>query len=423
MTGVPVLLALEGAPGEPAVLATLGRASGVRIVRRCVDLADLLAVAESGQSATAVISAGLRHLDHEALDRLGRLGIGVVVVVAAQDEASERRVRMMGVVDVVAVDAADSEAGALAVLAAVRRGPTTPVPEQRTLPPAEGEPPRQGRMVAVWGPTGAPGRTTLATYLAHELSLLRMSTLLADADTYGGAVAQLLGLLDEAPGIAAAARAVTSGDFDQASLSESAREVAPKLRVLTGIVRPDRWTELRRSALTQVWAQSRLLVDVTVVDCGFGLEQDEELSYDTSAPQRNGATLATLEACDVVLAVGRADPIGVHRLIRSLPEARKAAPTAALRVVLTRVRKSAVGPAPERQLRDSLARHAGADDVVLVPDDPEAFDKAMSTGQFLAEVAPRSAARTALAGLARELAPASEITARRRRRSRAAVGS
>ncbi len=423
MTGIPVLLALEGAPAEPVILATIGRASGVRIVRRCVDLADLLAVAESGQSATAVISAGLRRLDHEAFDRLRRLGVAVVVVVAAQDEAAERRIRMMGVADVVAVDATDADAGALAVLAVVRRGPLEVVPAERAQPPIEVEPPRRGRLVAVWGPTGAPGRTCVASYLAHELSLLGQPTLLADADTYGGAVAQLLGLLDEAPGIAAAARGVAGGELDLASLSGSAREAAPHLRVLTGIVRPDRWPELRRAALTQVWAQSRLLVDYTVVDCGFGLEQDEELSYDTSAPQRNAATLATLEDCDVLLAVGRADPIGVHRLIRALPEARKAAPTASLRVVLTRVRKSAVGSAPERQLRDSLERHAGADDVVLIPDDPDAFDKALRTGQFLAAVAPRSPARTALAGLARELAPESEGAGRRRRRSKAAVGT
>jgi Flp pilus assembly CpaE family ATPase len=263
----------------------------------------------------------------------------------------------------------------------------------------------------------------VATYVGHELSLLGHSTMVADADTYGGAVAQLLGLLDEAPGIAAAARAVTSGEFDQAALSGSAREVAPSLRVLTGIVRPDRWPELRRGALAQVWAQSRLLVDVTVVDCGFGLEQDEELSYDTSAPQRNGATLATLEDCDILLAVGRADPIGVHRLIRALPEARKAAPTASVRVVLTRVRKSAVGSTPERQLRDNLERHAGAEDVVLIPDDSEGYDKALRTGRFLAEVAPRSAARAALSALARELAPEVDGVGRRRRRSKATVGS
>ena len=38
---------------------------------------------------------------------------------------------------------------------------------------------------------------------------------------------------------------------------------------------------------------ARSLAAVTVVDCGFCLEQDEELSFDTAAPLRNGATLST----------------------------------------------------------------------------------------------------------------------------------
>ena len=42
---------------------------------------------------------------------------------------------------------------------------------------------------------------------------------------------------------------------------------------------------------------------VTVVDCSFNVEDDEELSFDTAAPRRNGATLAVLEAADTVLCV------------------------------------------------------------------------------------------------------------------------
>ena len=193
--------------------------------------------------------------------------------------------------------------------------------------------------------------------------------MLADADTYGGSVAQLLGLLDESPGLAAAARAVSSGSLDLAALAQTAREVSPQLRVLTGIVRSDRWPELRPAALAEVWGRARFLAAMTVVDCGFGLEQDEELSYDTLAPRRNGATLATLEAADLVLAVGRADPVGVQRLIRGLPEVRDAAPKATVRVVLTRVRKGPVGRDPETQLAELFARHAGATELVLVPED------------------------------------------------------
>ena len=65
-------------------------------------------------------------------------------------------------------------------------------------------------MVAVWGPAGAPGRTTVATGLAAVLAT-RGPTMLVDADPYGGSVAQVLGVLDEVSGLLAAARLAGSG--------------------------------------------------------------------------------------------------------------------------------------------------------------------------------------------------------------------
>jgi MinD-like ATPase involved in chromosome partitioning or flagellar assembly len=258
-------------------------------------------------------------------------------------------------------------------------------------------------LVAVWGPTGAPGRTTVAVTLAAELAGAGVPTLLADADVYGGVVGQLLGLLDEAPGLAAAARLANQGRLDLPALARLAPVVAPRLRVLTGVSRAARWPELRPVALEQVWALSRALAEVTVVDCGFCLEQDEELAYDTAAPRRNGATLRTLELADTVLAVGAADPVGVQRLVRGLAELREAVPGAAVRVVLNRVRRTAVGAGAREQLTAALERHAGVTDVVLVPEDRQSVDSAVLHGRVLAEVARGSPARLALAGLAAAL--------------------
>jgi Mrp family chromosome partitioning ATPase len=212
--------------------------------------------------------------------------------------------------------------------------------------PADPEPEVEagsGRLVAVWGPTGAPGRTTVAVNVAAELAASGVPTLLADADVYGGVVAQVLGFLDEAPGLAAASRLANNGQLDLAALAAAAPQAAPNLRVLTGISRADRWPELRPSALDQVWLLCRSLAAVTVVDLGFCLEQDEELSFDTAAPRRNGATLATLDAADTVLAVGAADPVGMQRLVRGLAQLREVLPGALPRVVLNRVRRGTVG--------------------------------------------------------------------------------
>jgi MinD-like ATPase involved in chromosome partitioning or flagellar assembly len=259
--------------------------------------------------------------------------------------------------------------------------------------------------VAVWGPTGAPGRTTVAVTLAAELALAGSPALIADADTYGPSVAQTLALLDESAGLAAAVRAANQGALDLQRLSVLAPAVQPGLRVLTGIPRPGRWPELRPSGLKVVWHLARSLAAWTVVDCGFGLESDEELSFDVTGPRRNGATLSTLAEADVVLAVGSADPLGLHRLVRGLQDLREVLPPSVpRRVVVTRVRESSVGAPAGQKVLDALARYAGVPDPVLIPDDRPACDAAMLAGRSLAEVAPQSPARRALAGLAAELA-------------------
>jgi MinD-like ATPase involved in chromosome partitioning or flagellar assembly len=243
--------------------------------------------------------------------------------------------------------------------------------------------------------------------LAAELALCGLPTLVADADTYGPSIAQTLALLDESAGLAAAVRAANQGTLDADRLARLAPAVMPRLRVLTGIPRPSRWPELRPSGLETVWQVARRVAAWTVVDCGFGLEADEDLTFDTAVPRRNGATLCTLQAADVVLAVGTADPVGLQRLIRGLPDLRDALPPGRpVQVVLTRVRDTAVGSSPERKVTEALARYAGIRDAFLVPDDRLACDAAMLAGRALAEVAPQSPARRALLELASQLAAA-----------------
>src|SRR5207342_2118329 len=225
------------------------------------------------------------------------------------------------------------------------------------------------------------GRTTVALNLAGELAARGEPTLLVDADTYAASIAQCLALLDESAGLAAAVRAANQGALDAERLAVLAPFACPGLRVLTGLPRPQRWPELRPSGLTVVWDRAREIAAWTVVDCAFCLETDEELSFDTSAPRRNGATLSALTAADVVLAVGSADPVGLQRLVRGLMDLREVLPPGVSpRVVVTRVRSSAVGAFPQQRIADALSRYAGVSDVLGVPDDPAAHDAAMLAG-------------------------------------------
>ena len=398
---LPVLTAVTGA-WEAALVSGLERAGGdVVVVRRCVDLPDLIATAGTGQARAVVVSADLRRLDGEALSQLASAQVAVVGLVDPGDEAGRApaapargrrgaargrggrgggrggrprggsgrrsgrldrgRARRPGP----ARADVDHLADPARALAAVpdRAGADT----ERTGAPSGG-----GRG---WSPCGdrpaRPGGTTVAVTLAAELAGRGQSSLLVDADTYGGSVAQVLGLLDEAPGLAAAARAADHGTLDLEHLARAAPVVLPGLRVLTGIARPPALARAAPGGARPGVRPARLLCDWTVVDCGFSIEQDEELIYDTAAPRRNGATLVSLEQADVVVAVGAADPVGLGSVwCAGLVELAELVPGRSARWSSSTgcgARPSAAAPSTACATRSSAT--PGTAEPVLVPDD------------------------------------------------------
>lgn len=423
---VPVLLALAESGWESRLVARLAGGGPLTVAKRCVDLPDLLATAAAGVGRAALVSSTARHFDGQALARLAAAGVAVVAVVPAGDEAEERRIRQLGIRHVVAEGAAP-EAATAAVMAALadphhagsardyasgpvaHRAPVSQGADPSDDPAAEGgvdtvdEP---AAVIAVWGPAGAPGRSTVALNLAAELAQLRGSALLVDADTHAASQAQLLGLLDEAAGLAAACRMAGAGRLDVAAMGDVAVAVGGGLRVLTGIARADRWVEIRPSALTTVLELSRRTAGAVVVDIGAGLEQDEELVYDTAAPRRNGAALAVLDAADTVLAVGSADPVGLQRLVRGVAELRDAVPAARPRPVVNRLRRGPVPGDAAAEIAAALDRFGGLADPSFLPMDVAACDAALAGGRTLVEAAPSSTLRRSIRELAADLAGA-----------------
>lgn len=437
----PLLVAVTRA-WETELVTTLGGSRTWEVARRCPDLADLLAAASAGVAEVAVVSADLRLVDRSALADLAAAGIGVLGVHPPGDEVAQRRLRQWGLFAVTAADAplpqletalltayerrgellgddGPGEADTLTDLAGIGLSEGDLLGGPRRVAAAAG-PDDLGAaggpsavVVAVWGPQGAPGRSTLARNLAAEIAATGTPTLLVDADPYGGTQAQALALLNEAPGLLAASRAADQGLLDLPALARLSPYACPDLRILTGIPSAARWPELRPAPLRQILALARSLSEVVVVDCGFCLEEDEELSYDTRAPRRNAATLTVLRAADRVVVAGGADPIGLQRLVRGLAELTEVldpmgagaagAGQADRTVVVNRVREAAVGDQPEDRIRSALARFGGVDEVTLLPDDAATVDGALLAGQTLAEFAPGSPVRLAIADLADHL--------------------
>ncbi|MGY1824852.1 AAA family ATPase [Blastococcus sp. SYSU DS0541] len=422
-----VFTAVTGAGWESELVGALDRDDhGVTVVRRCVDVSDLLAAAATGTGQAVLLSAELRRLDGETVARLHAAGVAVVGLVEPGDEAAAQRLRRLGVAQVLPADA-DPELIARALRDAVSGVPAPghDVADLRAALPASGAPgasgererPRggQGRVVAVWGATGAPGRTTVAVGLADESARLGVPTLLVDADVHGGVVAQVLGLLDESPGLAGAARQAGLGTLDGAALAALAWAVRPDLRVLTGLARADRWPELRPAAVAAVLDEARHLAQLTVVDCAFGVEDDEELSFDTAAPRRNGATLAVLEQADTVLCVSGADPVALQRCVRALDQLHDVLPDVEPELVVNQLRRGPVPGDPRQEVGDALARFTGRRPRFFLPADRRATDAALAAGRTLAEAAAGSPLRAELRALAAQLAGVPALAAGRRR--------
>ncbi|WP_445256801.1 AAA family ATPase [Nocardioides aurantiacus] len=366
---VPVLVAAAGEEWEAPALHALGEA-GVVVLKRCVDLTDLLASAASGTVGVVVVSGELPGLDADAVLQLLRADVRCLAV-GGDAEA-------LGRLGVVHVHPVDDPAG---LPGAVRRAVhqdlvVDPDPEPASRLEVRAD---RGRTIVVHGPAGAPGRTLLATGLAAEHARRGAPTVLVDADPHGGAVAQHLGVLDEVSGLLAAARLVNAGGLDARAFARCRREVAPGLDVLTGLPRPDRWVEARPGVLDAVLDRATEVGDV-VVDTGFSLEDDSELGRGLV---RNQLTLDAVAAADHVVAVGSAEPVGLARLARTLVDLRDLAP-GPVTVVVNRMRDSlgwsrrdVVG------MVEGYVRPAG---VVFVPDDRVAADRALVAGRSVVEV-------------------------------------
>lgn len=384
-----VLMVAAGLPWEGAALTAIDGAAGVVLLRRCMDVTDLLAHAAAGDARVAVVAAEAPGLDRDAVTRLRREGVEPLVVTSAGHPDAVERLRRGGVRHVLADGRIATIAEAIR-LAAADGGATIDPPPAREITSDPGVvadlTAGRGVTVAVWGPAGAPGRTTIALGLASELAVRGSDPLLIDADPWGGVVAQRLAVLDEVSGLLAAGRVLARGAAE-GEVRTAIRRVNG-LRVLTGLPRADRWQEASPDILGAVLASEP---SHAVIDTGFSLEEDlaAELS---GRPGRNALTHAALAAADVVLVVGTPDPVGVARLARALDEAREVTAGQPVHVVLNRWRpRLGIDEAEVRRLLSGFADVAAFH---VVPDDPLAADRSLATGRMVHEAGPSPLARS-----------------------------
>lgn len=274
----------------------------------------------------------------------------------------------------------------------------------------------RGRVTVVWGPHGSPGRTTVAIQLATEIARSGRRTALLDADTVAPSVALLLGLGDDAPGIAAACRRAELGGLDAAELTRLAVPVttsAGDVDVLAGINRPSRWPELSEERVGALLGATRGWVDETVVDVAGAFDADDEVTHDIAGPRRHAATTAALREADTIVAVASADPLGISRFLRDHAELRRIVGAVPIVVAVNRVRSGPLGIDARGQVRRTLERFAAIDDLAFLPFDQRAADAALLHARPMSDVAPRSVLVAAVRRLSGSLLPtdAARVTA------------
>ncbi|MEO7350553.1 MAG: hypothetical protein ABIR34_11050, partial [Marmoricola sp.] len=143
---VTVLLAAGGAVWEASALRLLSGPTTL-VLKRCVDLSDLLASAATGQADVAVVAGELSGLDADAVMQLLREDVRCVAV-----DGDVEGLTRIGVIAVLLEDDLSALPEAVTT-AGTRELVVDPGPEPVSFLGASGAP---GRIFAVHGPAGAP---------------------------------------------------------------------------------------------------------------------------------------------------------------------------------------------------------------------------------------------------------------------------
>lgn len=356
---------------EADLAARFATQPGVELFMRCVDRVELLATVR-GADLDAIVAVGAPGWFDAATAREAlRAGIRIVGVADNALEAELLEGRGAQVLDAsIEVDA---------IMSACRTAqPKAPAPvAQQPLQ-------RAGEIIAVWGPKGAPGRTTVAIELACALAATGEETVLVDADPYAGDVLQMLGVVEELPSLLWGVAAAADDQITSATILGELRRIGSKgPLVLPGLPRAELWTEIGEfgfANLIKLLANGSRFV---VLDIGFCIEDATHTG--SARNNRNRMARATLERADRVLAVCRADPIGLKNFIWSFDSLREIVDEDRISILLNRSHA-----AEHRETVELLERHTGRRPVIAIPDRPSECRRALTQGGSLHEVRPSS---------------------------------
>lgn len=250
-------------------------------------------------------------------------------------------------------------------------------------------PPVTPLVIAVSGPHGSTGKTTVAANLALELAAERNSVLLIDGDLRASSIANHFLLSDLPAGLPGAIRIAGQNRFDLEQLERLSVPVKKTgLVILTGFVTAPE-IEVSSEALLGILEVARQSFDYTVIDLG---------SISTTEIFSDSFAEGVYKMADRQLFVGLADPIGIFRLLATEQRLLELSQTSLL--VMNRVRNSVIASA-RREISITLQRLSQLEVASYLPDDPLQIDQAVLSGIPAVSLSRGGAFRQAMTGFAR----------------------
>lgn len=356
---IPVRVATVG--GDLDLEARLASAIAGRrdaeLLLRCVDRIELLAAIKGAGLDALVVAGQPSWLDHQSVS-----------------EAATRGIRIIGVSDGEAPLGASAVLGSDASVDAILEACRNASPASPSLPQVIG---RAGRLTTVWGPKGAPGRTRVAIELAFEIESTRATCALIDADPYGGDVLQSLGIIEEIPTVVWAARAAGRGELNDGQIEQYLRRAEDGPIIVPGIPRSELWADVSLFGFKALLDSFRGVADHSVIDVGFSLDTDTSSSETTDG--RNRMTIAAIRESDRVVAVLRADPLGLKNFLWAFEGLAGLVDEDRIVIVANRVRDG-----QERQIAEIVRKHTGRRPAAYLPDVPSLAESAIEVGGRIA---------------------------------------
>ena len=375
-----VIWCTPGRSDEAAwILELTGR--GFTIVRRCVEATDVLAAASIDDHAALVIDMDTPRLSADIIAAVLRGDDRMIVAIGADADAVHRA-RAWGlprVVEGLGADLIDRVAGELRTPG--EHVQTTGI-EGASLPSAATTDTRRG-LTVVYGPSGAPGRSTVALGLAEAWSQAGDRVCLVDADTIGPSLSLLVGMTEDVSGLLVASRYADQGALDARSLGTACRRLGGRLWLLSGIGSAERWQQVRPRSLERVLAVCAANFDRVVIDTGPLLAlPDHDDAVTAGGPRRDGTTMTALSMSRALVIVTQPEAVSMLRLTAELPALLKLVDHSHVTVVANRASRR--DKHARSRVVEVLAESGIRLPVFTIPDDAS-ISSSRRTGSLLAE--------------------------------------